>query len=262
MSTENYLEHLNQVIDSNSHIRGFRSRLAEAAKCQRSYFSQILRGEKHLTLEQAAGIAVYLEMDELETEVFLTKVELERAGTKELKNILRSRLVSAQQRQLDIAKQTKGVMVPAKIMQAYYGTWYWMAIHMALSIDRFQDLKTLARHLNLEHSVVEKCVGQLVTAGLLEQKEHKWRLKEKNFHLPKSSPLIRVNHLNWRQKAVEDLDKESPSSMHYTSVFALSKKDTESLRKKLMTVLKEFRSEISNSPPEEMYCFNLDWFSV
>jgi len=58
-SSENYKAYLKSVLDGPGKERGYQSRLAEAAGCQRSYLSQVVHSTPHLTPEHAMGMAQF-----------------------------------------------------------------------------------------------------------------------------------------------------------------------------------------------------------
>ena len=71
--------------------RGSVKRMAEALRVHPSLISQVLKGTKEFTAEQANDVAVFLNLNELETECFLCLVDIERAGTSRLKTFLQNK---------------------------------------------------------------------------------------------------------------------------------------------------------------------------
>ena len=53
---EDYREYLKTKIEENKLIRGYQSKLATAAGCQRSILSQTVKGKMDLSRDQAAGL--------------------------------------------------------------------------------------------------------------------------------------------------------------------------------------------------------------
>jgi len=71
--------------------RGSVKKMAESLRVHPSLISQVLKGTKEFTAEQANEVAVFLNLNELETEYFLCLVDIERAGTARLKTFLQNK---------------------------------------------------------------------------------------------------------------------------------------------------------------------------
>src|SRR4051794_16485735 len=72
--------------------RGEVSRIAQAAGVHPSLLSQVLTGDKNLSLEQAQIIAEYLDLTHQETEYFLLMVQHQRAGTAKLRTYFAAKM--------------------------------------------------------------------------------------------------------------------------------------------------------------------------
>ena len=62
-------------------MQGYQGKLAKAAHCHSSHISQVIRKKSQLTLDQAAGIACFWELDPNETEYWLTLIQYEIHST-------------------------------------------------------------------------------------------------------------------------------------------------------------------------------------
>jgi hypothetical protein len=83
-----------------------------------------------------------------------------------------------------------------------------------------------------------------------------------DIHLPASHFMNSVSHRNWRERANWDVELGKNESLHYTSVFAISRGDAEILRSFILKVIEKSRSIIKPSPSEEVYCMLCDFFEV
>src|SRR3954463_5460814 len=72
--------------------RGEMRRLSLALRVHTSLLSQVFRGSRDLTLEQAMGAAEYFGFTQSETDAFVTLVELARAGSPALRKHFETRL--------------------------------------------------------------------------------------------------------------------------------------------------------------------------
>ncbi len=85
-----YRKFLNAWIDRQSKtMKGLKGKLAVTSGVSSTLISLILKGDKHLSLEQASDISDFIGLDEKETEYFFLLVELGKAGSFKLKQKLK-----------------------------------------------------------------------------------------------------------------------------------------------------------------------------
>jgi hypothetical protein len=154
-------------------FRGENQRLAKAASCQPSYLSQVLQGNKLLTPDQAAGMAVYWRLDPDETEFFLLLLQYERSATSVLKKHIKERIVKIVERKTRLNER---LHLPEEKMteleRAQYCTdWIFGSVHMALSIPEFRTVTKIAERLGIRAAVVEDVAEALVSLNLAERKK-------------------------------------------------------------------------------------------
>ncbi len=69
--------------------------------------SQILKGSKHFTIEQAYDVAEYFAFDETEREYFILLIQKERAGNIRLQKYFEKKILSVKSDSLKIANRIK-----------------------------------------------------------------------------------------------------------------------------------------------------------
>ena len=74
--------------------------------------------------------------------------------------------------------------------------------------------------------------------------------------------MTETNHANWRRRAVIDISKLDAKSIHYTSVFSMSRSDAEQLRQLILEAIVAWRAMIPPSLEEDAICVNLDFFAI
>lgn len=254
--------YLKEVIEGHKVIRGYHSKLATAAGCQLSYFSQFLRHKVYLSPDHAAGISDFLRHSDLEAEYFLNMLLLSRAATPKLKERLEKklRLLRSQHESLSGRLQTEKDVETT--MARYYSSWLYGAIHMALSCPQFKTVEELALRFGISEEKTISLLTSLEEMGTIGKKDGKWTLIKPFLHLPHDSDMTFMNHLIWRQKGLLDLDKEQRDSVHYASVFSMGEKDVRKLKSMILDNISALRDEIKESPSEEVFCFTLDFFKV
>jgi hypothetical protein len=85
--------------------RGAHGRIAEAARCQSSYLSQVLSGSSQLTTEQAYAIAASWGLDDDGVEYVTGLVQLDRSATKEYRLHWQKKLASIASRKEQLSER-------------------------------------------------------------------------------------------------------------------------------------------------------------
>jgi len=258
-----YTAYLKDKVKAEKPAWGAWGRLAKAAGCQPTYLSQALKSKCNLTQDQILGIAVYWNLSNDETDFFMLLLELERAGTRSLKNYLKSKIDKIRSDQEDIAKRLSKPRVELGEKETlYYSSWYWSALHIIVTIPKFQTASAIAQKLMLPQDLVTYSLEVLEKHGIVRKDGGLWKLGTADVHLPKSSPIIGIHHNNWRQKAVLDSTNPHSEGTHYTAVYSISQKDYQHLKEKMLDIIEYSRKVVGPSNEEELICFACDLFKV
>lgn len=225
--------------------------------------SQVLKGIKSFTLEQASLTTEFLELTENETEYFLLLVQLDRAGNESLRKNLRKRLTQLKR---ESEKLDDRVMSDKKLSEelkaVYYSDWVYSAVRQLIAIKGFENTDAIAAYLGFPAKRVKNIVEFLLKTGLCVEEKGKLKIGVKSTHLEQASPWSRVHHVNWRQRAVETLHREEASRLHYTCPMTLSAEDAAKLREMILKFLEGVDKIIEPSVSEELHCLNIDWFKI
>ncbi len=243
--------------------RGVFQKMSIALDIHSSLTSQILTGRKSLTEEQAAKLAIYMDLKSLETDYFLKLVQMERAGTTELKMIFSRHLKKIR----DQSNEIKTRVPEAKIMSdqdrgLFYSSWQYSLIRLLTSIPRFQNREKIALHLGLSISRVQEILDFLVTRGLCTYEKGCYLRTEINTHIEARSPLSIRHHQNWRAKSFELFEKMTSKDLAFTAPVALSNNDTPKVRKILMDAIEEISKIVANSATDEISYLAIDWIKL
>ncbi len=262
---ENYKEILKFKIQENQNNRGYQTRLAAAAGCSRSFLSQVLADhlDIDITRDQAAGLCVFWNFNDSQFEYFLLLLDLEKAKSQLLKDHLQTKMKKVKKEQLKLPKEiAKESISEFKSQSVYYSSWLIAAVHMALTIPALQDPKVLGQRLNLDDNQIEKVLLKLQEFGLAKNNGAVWESTKKDINLDESSELSSANHIHWRNKAISKLYIRKADSIHFSSVFSISKKDKKILNELIKNLIIQSRDLIIKSKEEELYCVNIDCFEV
>lgn len=258
-----YREVIKWQIEKNESVRGYQTVLAKAAGCQRAFLSQALHSHVHLTLDHCAGLCKFWQFDDSETDYFLELVSLARSSSPSLQRIIERRIKSIKKSRLNLAERFKIENPLNENAQAiYYSSWHIAAVHVLLSIPEYSDAKKISKRLRLSTVVVDQTIKTLQDLKVIKKSTKGWNVSFNDLYLPKASHFTSVNHINWRQRAIENIQGQDPEALHYSVVSALSVKDIEIFRKNILKCIEDTRKIVAPSPEEEMVCFNCDFFRV
>jgi len=256
---KDYASYIEAIVQQGSW--GIHSQIAKAANCQASYLSQVIRGKAHLTPDHVIGIANHLKLSVDETEFFLKLVEYEKAGPL-LKKFIQQRLNEMKKNRNDLAIRYQAPsLADSEALLRYYSSWHWSAIHILVSAG-FNTLERLSLRIQLPIDVIRSTLLSLEQMGLVKQQNGVWIELDKSIHLPKDSHLTGLNHWNWRQRAIQDAQLQNNSSLHYSSVQSLSHSDFQKIKEMILKLIDQSRNLIKDSPGEDGFCFNCDFFQI
>lgn len=258
-----YIKWIHQAIRENKSVFGYKAKLAEAAGCQRSYFSLVLREKSHLTLEHALGLAQFWRMTESERNYFLDLVNLGRAANQPLRDYYKQKLLKLRTEQENFAQRFLETQPLSNEFTAiFYSQWYYLAVMMALTIPSLRNPSALADRLKLDESTIIKVLQQLIDLGLAVKNGNQFFPTRTKLHLPKESHFNSLNHAHWRTKAVENSFLNRDGDIHYSSVCTLSRDDIEKIKQIILQSIDASREIIEPSKEEDLYCLNIDWFRL
>jgi uncharacterized protein (TIGR02147 family) len=258
---EDYKEYLEEVFKSLG--RGQKSKIAEHLRVHSSLLSQILKGDKHFTLEQGCGLCEFLQLSEEETEYFLVLLELARAGSDSLREHFLHVLRKLQKSSYELGKYLPGTMaLDDEAMLILGSQWHFSAILSLLSIPGYQSVDSIARYFKLPRKLVHRLVKILVAKGLCTQKAGILKAADKSPHISLGSPLISQYHLSWRLKAIQRAENLQKDELMLSGQTAVSKKDYQKIRKLLTELIQKVGNISDKTKEEQLMCLNIDFFKL
>jgi uncharacterized protein (TIGR02147 family) len=260
-----YKRYLNDYIRGlPAHGHGFRSRMAEKAGCRVAFISQVLNGHLHLSLEQSEAMNELLEHTTEESDFFLLLTQYTKAGSAKLRERLGAQMERARQKRLVLKDRVdiKTSLDPAA-QATYYSSWHYAAIHILVTIQKFQTREAIADHLALPPRKVGEVLEFLQSAGLVQSNGGRLTAGLNRLCLGSDSPMIARHHTNWRMRAIDSLDHDPASDVHISTLLSFSEKDLLKLKEQVVNSIEGTRGIARVSSPEEvLYCFCVDFFKV
>lgn len=257
---EDYRVFLNTWIDAQT-TRGIKGRLAEALGVSSTLVSLILKGDKHLSAEQAMEAVDYLGLQEKEADYFLLLVELGRAGSVKLQNRLKSKINLQKKESQQLNKRLRKDLELDETQKAiYYSSWIYTGIRNLSALEQYHDVTSIAQRLSLPPGTVNKALEFLIDNGLCQIKDGHITYGPAYTHVSNESPFVNKHHQNWRVRGFQNMDARDEKNLFYTCPMSLSKETAEQVRTLMLNAIQEILKMVGPSPSEEVFCLNMDWF--
>jgi uncharacterized protein (TIGR02147 family) len=263
LNAEGYRSYIKDWLASQTQSHGLRSEMCAAMGCQNAHLTRTIREEVHLTMDQAFRLTNYFKLNKAESSFFLKLVEHDRAGDPLYRKQLKEEMAQIKKEQENLAKRFQQDRIDnLEKEMTYYSSWHWIAVHYMTEIERYQDPETMAARLGLSEQFVRRTLEVLEGFQLVKRVGDKWQLNSGSIHLPKTSPLNSIQHNNWRQRAVLKSQNTEDDGVHFTVVQTLSHDDFEKIKQMILKTIDEYRKIARPSAPEELICFECDFFRV
>lgn len=263
----NYRDIIKQAIQDNSHLRGYQSRLADAAGCQSSHLSQVLKGLVQLTPDQAAAICGYWQLGDMETDYFIALVSYERAGTSRL----RARLAHEIERLRHEGRKLSSLVNPEKREAGsikpedaayYWSNWDCVAINEILRLPEFRTVQAIAKRFQIPASSAVKTLEKLQDMGLVRQEGQQWLPNHSLIFEDKNEVLIRLFHRAMRERANHQLANPAKIGTVFTCVDTIARADIPLVTNALREAAKKQMALSDAGKGEELICLCIDFFVV
>lgn len=260
----NYKDFLKESFKKNPEgARGQAARLARHLKTGSIVVSQILRGDRHLTPDQAFETSAFLGLDDRASEYFMCMVCFARAEKKGLKEHYERKMDSIREEARKIQSSVAGKEFLSEWEKGiFYSNWYYAAISCLVSIKGYQTIDAISEYFDdLPKSRIAEFVSFLVASGICKMDGGLVVSGKTSSFITEPSPFLNNHRRNWRLKAIGAFSKHNPESIHYSNPVSLSKQDAEQFRKELKAFIEAFPKRVRVSVPEEkLMCLNIDWF--
>lgn len=243
--------------------KGVLSAISKKYRIPNSTLSQVFHGDRHLTPEQASDIAEYLELSDLETEYFTVLVDHDRAGTDRLRKRLKKKLDVLRGESLKIKKifsQWRTLSDTDKFQ--FYSDWDYSAIHMLNALPETQDVKSIAKYLNLPVTRVERVVEFLIHVQMLEKSGERLKVGKTSTLISADDPLVNRHHQNWRNFALGQMSQYQTLAPHEASLTfpcVTSKEAMREIKESILKLISEAKKSIEEHEMERVAYLLVDW---
>jgi len=245
--------------------RGQFARIAEIAQTHKATISQVFRGDKHLSSEQAVRVARFLGLRPKQIRYFVLLTDYGRAGSEDLRLLYKDQLEEEREQNRELSTRlTQERALSGEERAIFYSSWIYSAIRVLSSIPGFQTRDQIARRLNVPREIVGRALEFLLQSRLcIETAPGQIAPGPQNTFLESKSPLISRHHGNWRVKAMERHPLlRAEEELCYTAPVSLSSGDVKKIREILAQAIEQSDALVAPSQCERIFCLNIDWFEV
>lgn len=243
--------------------RGELTKIARHLGVHTTMMSHVLKGDAHLSLEQALKLADYLGFTELETDYLVALVQWERAGDSRARAFCERKVTELREKAQSLKNRldVKNELTDADRAH-FYSSWMYASLRLLTAIERFQSFDALVRETGLPAPSVRRVLDFLISRGLCREEGSRIVYAAKATYVDANSPLVTRHHLNWRQQTQARFEKLRAEDLVFTYPTAISEKDFLAIREKLVQFIEEFKKTTEPSPSENLYCLNFDWIKL
>lgn len=258
----NYRDYLKAWIETQGEQGyGLKGRMAAALKISSSLVSQILKGEKGLTADQASDLADFLGLSEIESDFLHLLVEFDRAGSIRYREKLKKKISSLQVQSRSVGKRVpRHKELSDEQKGIYYSSWLYTGVRNLTAIPDMDRLDKMSEVLKVEPAIISKILRFLLDHGLCREEGGKITYGPASTHVDNDSPFVNKHHQNWRLQAIQNMERRRDSDLFFTSPMSLSRKAAAEIRVLLPTVIQSVMKISGPSDSEMAACLNIDWF--
>ncbi|MBX2987561.1 MAG: TIGR02147 family protein [Bdellovibrionaceae bacterium] len=259
---EDYKKYVTEWVE-NQPRQGFGEyrRISQALNVSTTMISQVFKGDKHLSLELAAELCEYLQLDEQEAEYFLLLVEANRAGSMKLRKRFEKQIKVRQNHAKKLENRIKNVHeLTSDQKSIYYSSWLYSGVRMLSDLESFNDSAVIADHLRLPRPQIQKVLDFLLQHGLVVSEKNRLKLGPTRIYLSTSSHLANKQHQNWRLHAMNKMVQPDDDNFFYTVPMSLSREVADWIRRELPEFVEKVNAKVTPSKSEVVRCLSIDYF--
>jgi uncharacterized protein (TIGR02147 family) len=260
LKCENYKDYVRHRIKEGA--RGGFQALAQELGVHPSMVSQVFRGKKHLTPEQASRTAQFLGLGRTEKSYFVQLVLRDRAQSSDLREVLDQQLCALREQESEPAERTSQPTLSDRDKAMFYSNWFFSAVRLSTHVPRLRTLDRIADYLSLPKDLVRQILEFLLATGLVRETRDGLELGPKNTVLELDSPFLPRHHSNWRMRGLERMATLRPHEMFFTCPMVIGRKESIEIRKLIERLIADMDHVLTTSKPEKVACLNVDWFDV
>lgn len=260
----NFDQFLKNEVENNTHMkRGEKKQIAESLNIHPTLLSQIFSGQRHFSEDQVFLLGEYLGLSDFEIDYILILHQIHSTQNKKYRERLLKKREVMKNRSLDLSERVeKDRVLSDEEKSIFYSSWQYSAIRIFASLEGGKTREEINDRFDIDKKQVGEILEFLVKSGLCKIEKGKYHHQVGRTHLEKTSPHLKQHHANWRIKSIQKMDNLREKDLTFTAPLSLSNKDFEVLREELVLMIKKVSETVKNTDPEDIFCFNLDFFKI
>jgi hypothetical protein len=199
----------------------------------------------------------------LERDYIFNLYHLSNTHNKKLKELMRKKIQDIRKNSLKVSERIEQDRnLSEKEKSILYSSWFYIAIWAYVSIGDGKTLEEIANHFSLPQKKVREVLEFLIETQICKMEQGLYTHHLNRTHIEKSSPHFRQHHNNWRIRSIQKLDLQNAEDLNFTAPLSLSKKDFDKIREEMMALIQSVYKTVKDTDPENIYCINMDFFSI
>jgi uncharacterized protein (TIGR02147 family) len=241
--------------------RGIASKMALSLRVSTTMISQVLNGDRQLSLELASDLADFIGLNTSEQDYFFLMIDFQRAGTQGLKNKLKRKLLEEQSKASKLKERLKVEVELSETAKAvFYSDWIYSGVRNLSAVPEFKNVDSISEKLHLPRAVIQKVVDFLLRNNLLILKNGMLQVGPQKTHIGAESLLVNKHHQNWRLQGFREMLNSNDQNLFYTGPMSLSNELAAQIRQEIPTFIERLYKRLGPSESETVRCLNIDWF--
>lgn len=98
----------------------------------------------------------------------------------------------------------------------------------------------------------------LKSSSLIIEEKDRYKMGVSRTFLEQGSPHLPRHHINWRLKAIQQVEAVGETELMFTFPHSISESDFEKIREELVAVIQKASATVKDSPAENIGCLNID----
>lgn len=260
---KDYRDFLSSTFESKGKRTGFKKAAAAYLTIHTSFLSLVLSKKADFSLEQAESMTRFLKLNEFDSHFFLLQVSKNKAGTPQLQRHFSQQIVNHLKQRKELEEHIQPSKVVSENDQAkFYSHWIFSAIHVAVSVPKYQTRDSLLKLFSMAPTVLDESLSFLIKLGVIQKEKDRFVPGSNHIHVGKDSPNSIRHHINLRLNSLEKIASTTDTDLRFSSFVSLSLDDCEEIRKILLKSLQNSMEVIKKSKEETMYGFNFDFYKI
>lgn len=264
LNYENFNNFLvSELVKNTENKRGNKKELADFINIHPTSLSQVLSGDRFFTDVQVFLLGEFLNLNEMESQYIFLLHQINLTQNKQFKVRLTKRRDALKKKSLNLSTRLdKDETLSEEEKAVFYSSWYYTCVWVFISIEKGKTREDIISRFNLDKKIVNDVLEFLIKADLAYLEGGRYFHKINRMHLEKTSPFLKQHHANWRIKSIQKKDYSEIEDLSFTAPLSLSKKDFNYIREEMVLLIKKVSDTVAETEPEEIYCFNLDFFKI